>query len=191
MSIAVKMLNDQIKKVSETNTLLDMLLEFEKVLDSIEIYAYKNWDKGEILEGPILSRHYITVKLMYDYKEMPDPEGARRLMARECLVKYSKDTLITPRKPKKFDDLVIEQRPDGSPRYKAKTDSSPVWVVSIKMPRRYVDEFNMDAVEADEDSFVDMEDAGVDAELQSEEPVETMDDQMGTADPNTPQTGAF
>lgn len=190
MSIAVKMLNDQIKKVSETNTLLDMLLEFEKVLDTIEIYAYKNWDKGEILEGPILSRHYITVKLMYDYKEMPDPAGARRLMARDCLVKYAKDTLISPRKPKQFDDLVIEQRPDGSPRYKAKTDSTPVWVVSIKMPRRYVDEFNMDAVEVDEDSYVNMEDAGTDAELQSEEPVETMDDHMGTANP-AQEPGAF
>ena len=30
MTIAVKLLNDQIKKISETNTLLDMLLEFEK-----------------------------------------------------------------------------------------------------------------------------------------------------------------
>jgi len=127
MSIAVKILNDQIKRVSTTNSLLDMLLEFEAVLDKIDLYAYKNWEEGEILSGPILSRHYITVKLMYHHDKMPDPEGARRLMARECLVKYTKDTLITPRKPRGFDDLEIEQRQDGSPRYKAKTDSSPVW----------------------------------------------------------------
>ena len=62
MTIAVKMLNDHIKKISETNTLLDMLLEFEKVLDTADIYAYKNWIKGEVLEGPKLNRHWVTVK---------------------------------------------------------------------------------------------------------------------------------
>jgi hypothetical protein len=168
MSIAVKMLNDQIKKVSEEHTLLDMLLEFEKVLDSIEIYAYKNWDKGEILEGPTLSRHYITVKLLYDYKEMPDPAGAQRLMARGCLVKYNKDTLITPRRPRQFDDLVIEQRPDGSPRYKAKTDAKPVWTVSIKMPRRYVDAVNTDDIEADKTTALEVADKSSDAEFQEQ-----------------------
>jgi len=176
MSIAVKMLNDKIKMISETNTLLDILLEFEKVLDTIDLYAYKNWIEGEILEGPKVNRHYVTVSLMYPYDRMPDPEGAKRLMARECLVKYTKDTLITPRKPRGFEDLVVEPRADGAPRYKAKTDSKPVWVVSIKMPRRYVDEFNMDSVEVDEDSYVDMEDAGLDAELQSGEPI---DDGLG------------
>ena len=30
MTISVKLLNDHIKKISETNSLLDMLLEFEK-----------------------------------------------------------------------------------------------------------------------------------------------------------------
>jgi len=30
MTISVKMLNDSIKKISDTNSLLDMLLEFEK-----------------------------------------------------------------------------------------------------------------------------------------------------------------
>ena len=43
MTISVQLLNDQIKKVSDTNTLLDMLLEFEKVLEDVDLYAYKNW----------------------------------------------------------------------------------------------------------------------------------------------------
>ena len=46
MTIAVKILNDQIKKISETNTLLDMLLELEKTLDGMDLDAFKNWDKG-------------------------------------------------------------------------------------------------------------------------------------------------
>ena len=96
MTISVKMVNDQIKKISETNTLLDMLLEVEKVLDSCDLYAYANWKKGEVLEGPTLERHWVNVKLLYPYNDMPDPEGAKRLIARQCIVDYKKDTLLTP-----------------------------------------------------------------------------------------------
>lgn len=170
MTIAVKLLNDQIKKISDTNTLLDMLLEFEKTLDGMDLYAYHNWQEGELLEGPILGRHYVTVKLLYPGKKMPDPEGAKRLMGHDCLVKYSKDTLLTPRKVRNFEDLVVEQRPDGSMKYRAKSDSEAVWVVEIKMPRRYVDEFDNDRVELDDEQYVDMEDAGTSAQLQASAP---------------------
>jgi hypothetical protein len=157
MTIAVKMLNDQIKKISDTNTLLDMLLEFEKVLEDIDVYAYKNWAKGEVLEGPKLSRHYVTVTLVYPQKEMPDPEGAKRLMARDCLVKYHQDELISPVKVRSFDDISTDITPDGQTKHKAKTKSENVWVVEVKMPRRYVDEFSTEVVEADEDLYVDTE----------------------------------
>ena len=166
MTIAVKILNDQIKRVSETNTLLDMLLEFEKTLEDIDVYAYRNWDLGEVLEGPDMSRHYITVKLMYKLDEMPDPAGAQRLMQKDCLVKYRKDTLISPIKVKTFDDVETDIRADGSVRHRAKTKSEPVWIVEVKMPRRYVDEFNSDVVEADQDSYVDTE--SINAEQQAE-----------------------
>ena len=35
--------------------------------------------KGEILEGPTVGRHYVNVKLLYPYKQMPDPMGAKDL----------------------------------------------------------------------------------------------------------------
>ena len=40
----------------------------------------------------------------------------------------------------------MEMRKDGRSRYKAKTNSEPCWVVSIDMPRRFVDEFNSEKV---------------------------------------------
>ncbi|MBM38663.1 MAG: hypothetical protein CMO97_06275 [Woeseia sp.] len=159
MTISTKMLNDSIKKISETNSLLDMLCEFEKVIDDADVYAYKNWDKGEVLEGPNLGRHFVSVKLLYKGKQMPDPDGAKRLLNLECQVKYNKDTLLMPRRVKTFDDVDVDIRPDGSQRYKAKTTSEPCWVVEIKMPRRYVDEFNADVVSVDEDNYVDQEKA--------------------------------
>ena len=59
----LKIINDNIRKISETNTLLDMLLEFEGVLDTFDIYAYKNWKKGEVIAGPKLGRYFIEVAL--------------------------------------------------------------------------------------------------------------------------------
>ena len=169
MTIAVSILDNQIRKISETNTLLDMLLEFEKTLEDLDIYAYKHWELGEVLEGPIMSRHFVTVKLLYDYKEMPDPSGAKRLMEKDCLVKYQKDTLISPKKVKTFDDVEADIRTDGTVRHKAKTVSKPVWVIEVKMPRRYVDEFNSDIVEADSDNYVDTESMNAEQQLDTEQ----------------------
>jgi hypothetical protein len=163
------MVNDQIRKISETNTLLDMLLEFEKVLDDCNLYAYKNWISGELVEGPKLGRHWISAKFMYPYQDMPDPAGAKRLLARQCLVKFAKDTLITPVKVKSFDDVTLEMRPDGTQRYKTKTKSEPVWVVEIKMPRKFVDEFATEVVEADEDSYVDTENMNAEVDIQNQQ----------------------
>lgn len=157
MTISVKMINDLIRKISETNTLLDMLLEFEKILDDCDLYAYKNWILGELVEGPQLSRHWVSAKFMYPQHQMPDPDGAKRLLARGFLVQYHKDTLITPVKVKSFDDIKVEMRPDGTQRYKTKTKSEPVWIVQIHIPRKFVDQFSTEIVQADEDSYVDME----------------------------------
>ena len=169
MTISVKILNDKITEVSKSNTLLDMLMEFEKTLDELDLYAFKNWNKGEILEGPSIGRHYVNVKLLYPLKEMPDPEGAKRLIARDCLIKYSKDTLETPRKVENFNDVEISVRPDGGQRFTPKADSNPVWVVSIDMPRRYVDEFSAQHVEAKEDEYIDNEDTDSNAQVGQEQ----------------------
>ena len=169
MTISVKILNDKIEEVSKSNTLLDMLMEFEKTLDELDMYAFKNWDQGEILEGPSIGRHYVSVKLMYPQKQMPDPEGAKRLVARDCLVKYTKETLESPRRIKAFDDVQVDVGPDGGQRYTPKTDEEPVWIVDIQMPRRYVDEFSAEHVEAKEDEFIDNEDTDSNAQLGQEQ----------------------
>lgn len=179
MTISVQLLNDQIKKVSDTNTLLDMLLEFEKVLEDIDLYAYKNWEKGEILEGPHLDRHFATVKLMYKESDMPDPYGAKRLMARDCTVKFHKDVLLSPAKVKTFDDITVTANPDGSVRRKAKTKRENVWVVEVRMPRRYVDEFDTEVVQAEEDSYIDTESLNPENEIQADQQIN-----QGMADPD-------
>jgi hypothetical protein len=186
MTIAVKILNDQIREISESNTLLDMLMEFEKTLDNLNLYAYQNWIDGEVLQGPVLGRHFMTVKLLYPHKKMPDPEGAKRLLSRGCLVKYGKDTLLKPRKVRNFDDLQVQIKPDGSTRYKTKTDSSPVWVVEIQMPRHYVDKFD--------DSFISELNADQEPEQATDQapPAEEMSpDQAPPAEEMSPNMGGL
>ena len=169
MPISVKVINNLVKRISKTNNLLNMLLEFEDVLDTLDIYAFENWFKGELLEGPILKRHYVIVRLIYKHDEMPDPAAVKRLMARGCIVAYDKDVLITPKKVKTFADVEIKEQPDGKIRYMAKKQRDPVWVVTIEMPRHYVDKFQTDIIEADEDNFVDTEDMNVESEIDSGE----------------------
>lgn len=70
---------ENINRINGNKTLLDMLLEFEKVLDDTGIYAYKNWMLGEVVEGPNLERHWFNVTLMYPRQQMPDPDAIRRL----------------------------------------------------------------------------------------------------------------
>ena len=152
----LKIINDNIKKVSDTNTLLDMLLEFEGVIDTFDIYAYKNWNKGEVISGPKLSRYFIEVALMYPYKDMPDPDALLRFKKNQCEVKMYKDQLVRPRKIRSAEDTEVKVRADV-PRRVAKAKYDDVWIVEVKMPRRFVDEFSKEQVEAAEDAYIDME----------------------------------
>lgn len=179
MTVSVKVSNDTIKRISKTNTLLDMLVNFEKTLDDMDLYAFANWIEGEVLVGPILKRHYVVVKLMYKNDQMPDPEGAERLMSRGCMVQYKKDTLITPVDVKSYNDVEVHEAPDGKIKYKAKKQEEPIWIVTIEMPRRFVDDFKTDVIEADEDEFVDSENLNVESEIDSQSQMGGNSDDFG------------
>ena len=139
---------DNVRSIDKNGTLLDILLEFEKVLDDTGMYAYKNWKVGEVAEGPKLSRYWLHVKLMYPCKMMPDPKAGLRLTKLGCEVKFEKGVLKEPVMPKSSKDL----DPDGKPKLK----SHDVWLVDVLMPRKFVDEFTDEQVKMG-DSQVDME----------------------------------
>ena len=127
---------ENINRINGNKTLLDMLLEFEKVLDDTGIYAYKNWMLGEVVEGPILERHWFNVTLMYPRKEMPDPDATRRLSKYGCKVEFVKEEVDIPVKVTGPQDLkdVKSKEP--------KMESKPIWLVKIEMPRRFLETFD-------------------------------------------------
>jgi len=122
---------DVIKNLSsifENDKAFGILKDFERVLDELGIYVYKNWDEGELVEGPVIDRHCV---FMWPEKEMPDPAGGKRLIDYDCKIGYEKSTIIKPRQIKKPDDI----RPGTK---KGKLDKIPVWLVHIQMPKKLI-----------------------------------------------------
>ncbi|NDG30401.1 hypothetical protein EB118_10050 [bacterium] len=125
-----------IDTIYNNNSSLAVLKDFERVLDEMDIYVYKNWLDGEILSGPKISRHWVYAEFMWPKNKMPDPDGARRLKEIGCKIKYTRDEIIEPRKIRTPDDF----RPGTK---KGKLDTKEIWVVKILMPKKLVfDIFN-------------------------------------------------
>ncbi len=122
--------------LSENSKAFTVLKDFERVLDELDIYVFKNWEEGELVAGPIVNRYSVTCKFMWDINEMPDPEGGRRLFDYGCQVEYQKDEILVPRKIKDPDDY----RPGTR---KGKIDAHPIWTVKITMPKKLMQDVSI------------------------------------------------
>lgn len=122
-----------IDTIYNSNSSISVLKDFERVLDELDLYVYDNWIDGELVDGPIVKRHWITVSFMWPRDKMPDPMGGKRLLDYGCEIKYEKTHMLEPRKITKPDDY----RPGTR---KGKMDRTPVWVVHITMSKELVQE---------------------------------------------------
>lgn len=120
---------NNVKDVYENNTNLGVLKDFERVLDELDIYVYKNWEDGELAVGPKVDRHWITCGFMWPKEQMPDPAGGKRLLDLGCRIQFERTHLVEPRKIRSPDDF----RPGTK---KGKLDHTPVWLVTIRMPKK-------------------------------------------------------
>ena len=48
-----------VQSLYSTGPTLDILKDFERVLDELDLYVYKNWEDGELVSGPNIKRHWI------------------------------------------------------------------------------------------------------------------------------------
>lgn len=120
-----------IENIYDSNNAFQVLKDFERVLDELDVYVYDNWEKGELAAGPDIGRHWVTCTFMWKKDEMPDPMGGKRLLDYDCKVKYKRSSLITPRKIRKPDDM----RPGTK---KGKLDTVDIWLVEIQMPIKLI-----------------------------------------------------
>lgn len=129
---------------------LSTLLDFERVLDEMDIYAFKNWELGELIQGPDISRYKVSCIFMWPEKLMPDPRGAKRLIPFDCEVKYKKTTIKVPVKVKNPSDF-------KAGTHVAKLTEKTVWLVEIEMPKNLMNDIRQGSVEL-EDETIDLQD---------------------------------
>jgi hypothetical protein len=118
-----------LQTLSENNSAFQVLKDFERVLEELDIYVFKNWEDGELCKGPIVNRYSVKCCFMWEEKNMPDPQGGKRLNDYGCKVVYEKTHVLVPRKIKDPSDY----RPGTK---KGKIDAHPVWTVTIEMPKK-------------------------------------------------------
>ena len=124
-----------IKKIYASDNVVNTLVNMEKVMDDVNVYAYKNWSMGELVDGPHETKYDVTATFMWESDQMPDPEAGKRLLNVGGQVEFKKDIKLVPRKIKSYDDY----RPGTK---KAKLDEIPVWLVKVTLPKTVIEDFN-------------------------------------------------
>lgn len=163
--------------IHRSPNVIDTLVEIDRVFDRMDVYAYENWIKGEIVDGPFVERHWVELTLMYPRKLMPNPDAAMRLIKNGCEVKFGKDKFETFAKVKGPDDIIVTKDGDRIPRIESKV----IWLVNIRIPKQLlnVSEDIQDIDDIDDIDFDSVESA-YDEELDGEQGLQqdnTTDDQ--------------
>jgi hypothetical protein len=141
---------DNIRDIYLSEGTLLTLLDFERVLDEMDLYAFKNWENGELVQGPDIGKYKVTCIFMWPEKLMPDPRGARRLLPFDCDVRYMKKTIKIP--------IKVEQPSDyRAGTHKARLIDKKVWLVEITMPKNLIADIRTGSIEL-EDQEIDLED---------------------------------
>ena len=153
---------DNIRDIYMSEGSLTTLLDFERVLDEVDIYAFKNWEIGELVAGPDISKYRVECTFMWPLKLMPDPRGAKRLLAFDCDIEYMKKEIKIP--------IKINDPSDYKPgTKKAKLTTKEVWLVSITMPKSLMNDIRTGSIEMeDEDIDLDELDQAYEQDLDKE-----------------------
>lgn len=131
---------DNIKNIYMSDGSLAMLLDFERVLDEVDIYAFKNWAIGELVSGPNIGKYKVSCTFMWPEKLMPDPRGGRRLLPFDCEVEYKRHELRIPVK-------ITDPSDYRGGTKKAKLVEKPVWLVEITMPKSLMSDIKTGSIE--------------------------------------------
>jgi hypothetical protein len=152
---------DTIKGIYMSDGAMSTLLDFERVMDEADVYAFKNWLVGELVDGPVIGRYSCKCVFMWPYKLMPNPKGALRLTNVGCKVTYGKGEIKVPVEVKDYDDFV----PGG--RY-PKMIKRKVWFVEITIPFDLMDDIKEGSIDlADQTIDLSEIDDAYDEDLES------------------------
>lgn len=178
---------NEVKGIYMSDGSISTLLDFERVLDEVDIYAFKNWEDGELVKGPEIGRYLVTCAFMWPEKLMPDPRGAKRLIPFDCKIEYLKTVIKVPTKVKSRDDFKENSK-------KPKMIDMPVWVVEITMPKDLMSDIREGSIEL-EGQDIDLEelDAAYEQDLDKQETqdIDMQDEQEQNIEPEQQQAPGF
>jgi len=137
---------DTIKNIYMSDGSMNTLLDFERVLDDADIYAFRNWINGELVQGPVIGRYNCSCCFMWPYKLMPDPKAVLRLTAIGCDVKMMKGQLEVPIAVTSYEDF------QSGSRY-PKMQENKVWFMQIEIPFELMDDIKEGSVDIAEDTI--------------------------------------
>lgn len=141
---------ETIKHLYMSDSSLVTLMDFERVLDENDIYAYRHWILGELVEGPTVDRYMVSCTFLWPEHLMPDPKAAKRLYPFGCHVFFKRTKMKIPIDIKKTDDFVPNTKV-------AKLKEVVIWLVEIQMPKTLINDIRTGSMEL-EDEKIDLED---------------------------------
>lgn len=140
---------DTVKGIMTSDGSMATLLDYERVLDEADLYAYKNWELGELVQGPDVKRYTVSCIFMWPYKLMPDPRACKRLASIGCKIKFKKTHIKVPVEVLDYEDFVPGTRyPKMAKRH--------IWLVYIEMPKELMDEIREGSIDL-ADQTIDLE----------------------------------
>lgn len=139
-----------VKGIMTSDGAMSILLDFERVIDDCDLYAYKNWILGELVQGPNVGRYDCTCVFMWPYKLMPDPRGIKRLLNLGCKAEVAKSSVDVPIAINDYDDFV-----PGTKYPKMKPQK--VWFVKITIPLELMDDIKEGSIDLAGET-IDLED---------------------------------
>lgn len=135
-------------RLQKNATLISVLIQIEDFLDNLDVYVFDNWFDAEVVDGPNIERYWVTITLAFPIDEMPDPQGAVRIIKHGAKVKYAKAF-----RKMKDDTVPPSSTANGRPAFVEKE----IWLITIKIPRQFIEELDDDDLEL-YDSMIDIED---------------------------------
>lgn len=168
----IKDIISNIENIYGSNNSLNLLKDFERVIDELDVYVFDNWIDGELVDGPRESRYFVECTFMWPKDQLPDPAGGKRLLEYGCKVQVAQSEISEVRKIKKPEDI----RPGTR---KGKIDHKEIWMIKIAMPKKLMSDINRGYTELDRNKIEDIVNAN--AILGSIDPAEQQAQDMANA----------
>jgi len=124
---------EALKRLDDSPDLVDIMVSIEDYFDTSNLYVFKNWMDGELIDGPYVEPYWIRVSFKWPYKCMPDPTGGLRLTQHgtKIFFRIAHENVPQP----------VKSKTDYQPgTVKPKILPEKIWVVEFLIPRRFIEE---------------------------------------------------